>query len=631
MLPYWAAWQVRPRTFEHAYFSPSRYSLPGATHGRLFAGCLPPRRQQAPTEFLAKRLVLALDGIDYRDIVAARTRGLFAGFREPSRLISTFPSISDIAWHEIFRVQAPRGYQRVYYSTANNDVIGAPLDAIRPIEFEERMDMAFDAKFHHLGAYLISNTIARREVDIDVRDFFTISGRSTAYVYNVGPDALQHTRGDLTRYLEHLSQQLAALATTYRQRTGHALEIVVLSDHGHNRANDARFLRVIKALEARGFHTADQLRLPTDVVFSVEGVTTGFGMFAAPDSLPSLARLLADIDGVDIVSLRVSDSVFIVRNATQEARIDRRRPDPRAGAAGDRYRYVPLTGDPLQYLAAIERMRQEGATDADDFADSPTQVRYTATAPYPAAVVRIARGHTVVTLNPAPILVSLADAYRVGLGLVSVANRMRTLGGTHGALGNTNSLGVVMANFRETHDDLTTTVNEQFDGFADLGPVRTPSSGARLTTTSLIGRDPRNVFSVTGAQIFPGAGSELLEVWMTEKQPTWTEDRGMLFVDVRRSRRENQSATGMGTTYLPMSAAIGPNAPSDGWIASPDRRHYLLPLSRVLADALEPNTWYDVRVMLDRVAAAGSNGPIASKTITKLSLRTNTKGELWPY
>lgn len=100
---------------------------------------------------------------------------------------------------------------------------------------------------------------------------------------------------------------------------------------------------------------------------------------------------------------------------------------------------------------------------------------------------------------------------------------------------------------------------------------------------------------------------------------------------VRRSRRENQSATVMGTSYLPMSVAIGPNAPSDGWIASPDQQHYLLPLSRALVDALEPNTWYDVRVMLDRVAAAGSNGPIASKTITKLSLRTNAKGELWPY
>lgn len=589
------------------------------------SGCLPSLRRRAAAPVPARRLVLALDGVDYRDIVAARARGLFAGFREPSRLISTFPSISDIAWHEIFRVLPPRGYQRIYYSAGRNEVVGAALDAIRPIEFEDRMDMAFGAKFHHLGAYLISNTVAKHEVDVATRDFLTINGRSTVYVYNVGPDALQHTRGDLPRYLNHLDAKLTALSAEYLRRTGRPLEIVVLSDHGHNRATEAKFLPVVKALEARGFKSAERLRGPTDVAFSVDGVTTGFGVFATPDSLVPLARLLSEVDGVEMVSLRINDSTFAVRNALQQGRIDRR-----TSSRGDRYRYVAVDGDPLRYAAILDRMRQERALDADGFADGPTWVRYTASAEFPVAVVRIVRGHTVVTLNPAPILVSIADEYRVGLGMVSIANRMRPLGGTHGALSMTNSLGVVMSNFQETRDDLTTTVSNQFNGFADLGDVRIKSSGAKLTNAWLLGRDTRSPFG-SGMPAGIGSTGEALEVWITGKQLAWTDNRGILFVDVRRANHDGPSTALVGTSYLPLPGPTGGPSPLDGWLAAPDRQHYLLPLSKVLVAALEPNTEYDIRVVLDRLASEGSEARVTSKPIAVLNIRTNDKGELWPY
>ena len=87
----------------------------------------------------------------------------------------------------------------------------------------------------------------------------------------------------------------------------------------------------------------------------------------------------------------------------------------------------------------------------------------------------------------------------------------------------------------------------------------------------------------------------------------------------------------MGTSYLPIAGAPVTNALTDGWMAAPNRQRYVSPLSRVLVNALEPSTWYEVRVILDRIAAASSGGSIASKTITKLSVRTNAKGELWPY
>jgi hypothetical protein len=257
-------------------------------------------------------------------------------------------------------------------------------------------------------------------------------------------------------------------------------------------------------------------------------------------------------------------------------------------------------------------------------------VRYTAAADFPAAPVRIVRGHTVVTLNPAPILVSIADDYRVGLGMVSIANRMRPLGGTHGALSMTNSLGVVMSNFQDTRDDLTTTVGDQFNGFADLGDVQIKSSGARLTSAWVLGRDMRSPFGSGFPFAFGGAG-QALEVWITRKQLAWTADRGILFLDVRRAHHEGPSSAVVGTSYLPLPGPLSGPAPLDGWIAAPDRQRYLLPLSKVLVASLEPNTEYEVRIVLDRLASEGSVARVTSKPIAVLSVRTNDKGELWPY
>lgn len=593
----------------------------------LLAACLPSFRRSPSNPVLARRLVLALDGVDYRDIVRARERGLFGSFRPPSRLISTFPSISDISWHEIFGVQPPRGYQRIFYSAAHNEVVGAALDAIRPIEFEDRMDMAFGAKFHHLGAYLISNTIAKHEVDVAVGDFFKFSGRSTVYVYNVGPDALQHTRGDLDKYLAHLDKKLIELQHEYRERTGTPLEIVVLSDHGHNRAEDAKFLPVVKALQARGFRVAEQLNTPNDVAFSVDGVTTGFGVFCARDSVVSLADLLASLDGVDVVTREINDSTFHVIARQQTARIERRRT-----RTGDRFRYVALEGDPLGYASIVAQMKRDRGMDADGFADSPTWIRYTAGAKYPAAPERIARGHTVVTLNPAPILVSLSDDYRVGLGMVSIANRMRPLGGTHGALSETNAVGILMTNFRDTRDDITTYARAQLNGFSDLGPVRYKSSGARLTNTWLISHDTRGPFRVFPDTLLASTPSAAVEVWLTTKTRTWAGERAAFFLELRKlddNKRQLPNSL-VTTSYLPLKAELlDSGAPQ--WLVGEDQLHFALPLSRIGVGMLEPLTNYEIRVVLDRTSAQGADTRAISREIETISLRTTARGELWPY
>ena len=585
----------------------------------LALACVPWRRGPPLVPPVANRLVLALDGVDYRDIVDARARGLFAGFREPSRLISTFPSISDVSWHDIMGVQPPPGYQRIYYSTRQNAVVGELLDAIKPIEYEHRMDFAFGTKFHHLGAYLISNQVARREVDVDVKEFLKRGGRPTIYAYNVGPDALQHTRGNLTKYLAHLDRKLAALQRTYRSRTGRDLEILILSDHGHNRAVSAGFLPVVEALAQQGFHTARTLRDPADVAFSVDGVTTGFGVFAHPDSVARVATLLATLDGVAVVTSRDSAGRYLVRAGSALAEVTTR-------GAGDSavYRYHALRGDPLRYAAVLARMQHDREVSPDGYASAAIWLRYTAAEPFPAAPPRIVRGHTAITLNPAPILVSLDDRMRVGLGAVSVANRLRPLGGTHGALSETNSLGILMASFVDTHDDLTSSVRQQFGGFADLYDPAMHTSSLRLSTPGLLRADRWSSFSGSAG---PAAWSAIPDtepviiLSLSDADRRWAGASPQVRVDIRRT---DSGANGG-------EAVPGSTWPLAQWTASLDGRAFAMIASRLALSQLAPSSAFAVRVAIDRVRGPADRRGAASKVVATLVVRTDANGGIAIY
>src|SRR5436190_24261112 len=79
---------------------------------------------------LPSRLVLLVDGVSYRDVKALqggtgsdsagnkRERAFQGGYFPASRLISTFPSISDTSWPEILGIDPPPGYQRTYFNSA---------------------------------------------------------------------------------------------------------------------------------------------------------------------------------------------------------------------------------------------------------------------------------------------------------------------------------------------------------------------------------------------------------------------------------------------------------------------------------------------------------------------------------
>ncbi len=583
----------------------------------VLPGCSTIRRP-VPAEALPRRAVLALDGVDYRDVMEARQRGRFAAFHPPARLVSTFPSISDIAWHAIFGVYPPAGYQRVYYSARHNSVLGDALSAIRPIEYEERMDHAFDTKFHHLGAYLISWPVARAEVNTDVNHILRTRNRETVYLYNVGPDALQHTRGDVQRYLDHLDERLADLLARYRERTGRELEIVLLSDHGHNRARDAEFAPVVEALATHGFEAARSIAKPNQVAFSVDGVTTGFGVFCAADSVGRVASLLVAMPAVDMVTQRVSDSLFHVARRDDTGGLRRAQITRRRVGGEERYRYVSERGDPLELDSALTRMRSAGVMDGQGYAPASAWVRFTADMRYPVAPVRIVHGHLFATRNPAPILVSLDDRYRVGLGMVSVANRLRPLGGTHGALGLTNAVGMVMSNTVVPHDDVAMHVREQFGGFDDLLDLRVHQPSLTVVDAGMLRNDRLHRRPWADVSALPDSGPVVV-LALPESPERWSGTDGRFRVEVRR--REGGAL---------VHQVILPLAPAARRV---DGTQWAWSAATMGLATLAPAAEYRIEVVLERLRTGGNGAPVVdrSKGVLVTRVRAALDGVPWSY
>jgi hypothetical protein len=97
---------------------------------------------------------------------------------------------------------------------------------------------------------------------------------------------------------------------------------------------------------------------------------------------------------------------------------------------------------------------------------------------YPLALERIVRGLTRVTLNPATILLSLKNGYIHDGWLVNKGSELVSIGGTHGALDDLNSDGIVLCNYVPTHDTSSDQVADLFEGFPQVVNYRAMEDGA---------------------------------------------------------------------------------------------------------------------------------------------------------
>jgi hypothetical protein len=441
---------------------------------------------------LPSRLVLAVDGIAYRDLAKLQngiTRTNFwggqsehraftadEGYFPVSRMISTFPSLSDIAWTDIFGNRPLPGYQRIYFShAANREIFTSGISTT--MEYESQMDWQEPSGFLRGMGYLFPMHAYRREIREMAEHFWQCTNaQPNFYAYIRASDDAQHLDRNIVKMLCRLDGALQDLRARYRAQEGRELQIVILSDHGHNHAGRGERVRLRSFLEDRGYHAAKSINSPCDVVLPDGGIEDWAEINNAPGETEKIAQLLGQLKGVDLVAAVSPDVAgrFIILNSRGERAMFDWRPE------NNFFRYSPAPGDPLNYSSAIEALKKAHMLDSDGFASGDAWLAVTMTSRYPLALERIARGFTRNVLNPATILVSLDNHYVNDGWFTHQGSRLVTCRSTHGALDDLNSNGILLSNFQPTRDTSSDRVAAQFDNFAGIKNYRAQESGAEL-------------------------------------------------------------------------------------------------------------------------------------------------------
>ena len=378
-----------------------------------------------------RRLLLCLDGVPHKVIEAARARGLFASFNEPSCLLSPFPTMTNVALSAMLGATAPLGYESLYFDKQARELRGGVRKYIgwrtpdkKPSSYMDELDYQEPLPFEFL-VYVAPEAVWRADMRRFHERFRRAPQDRDFFAFLKGTDGLLHIRGPerLAVALESLDKILRDIQTFCGDET----EIVLFSDHGMNLQENRR-VHMQTHLRRRGFCLTENLHLRKRHSISVPafGLCGYAALYCAEEEAADVSDALIDLEGVDFAIHRDGASAIVVRGANGAARIHRRK----EGEAVS-FRYEPEgDGDPLQLAPVMRELQSAGKLAHDGFASDADWYARTAAHIYPDALSNLYAslnatrvGHT------ADVLVSLRDGYYYGDSLFS---RLARLAATHG-------------------------------------------------------------------------------------------------------------------------------------------------------------------------------------------------------
>jgi len=367
-----------------------------------------------------RRLLLCLDGVPHKIIEATKGRGLFDGFGPPTRLLSPFPTMTNVALSAMLGASPPAGYESLYFDRGAGELRGGirkylgrrTPDKI-PSSYMDDLDYQEPLPFEFL-IYVAPEKVWRTDMQRfrerfraapQTRDYFAFLKATDGLLHAQGPDRL----GVALESLDEILREIQSYC-------GEETEIVMFSDHGMNLEENRR-VDLKSTLERRGF----------------KAVIPAFGLcsYAAvycpgDDRIPEMARAIAEITGVDFAVYKDGDQV-IVESDRGQARIE---------FQVDSFRYIKVSGDPLELAPFLT----EVATEKEWF-------EKTAGHRYPDAVANIYKSlFSPRVKHTADILVSLKDGYYYGW---SPFGRFVRLAATHGNALQSSSNAFLMSTHRE--------------------------------------------------------------------------------------------------------------------------------------------------------------------------------------
>lgn len=371
-------------------------------------------------------LVLLLDGVAYERIRSLRERGRFRLFRPPTRVISTFPSLTDLAYDSFLGTGPTPGYEAAFFDRAANrltDGAGVYLRGenerwVRHVHY--RLSFFRDVFMYLFPVPTFRGELHRARHALDER---LRSGNRVAVVYILSTDALGHMldREQIEVQLETLDRWLER--ALYERRG--ELEIVVLADHSNSAGAQRRF-QVLRLLRDSGLRVRARLERPGDVVVPLFGLLDMVRFHTYDDTTRRrLIDVLLSRPEVELLAWPDGDDVRVA-GPDGTARIV-----ARSAGAGREYRYASDEGDPLKLESALAELRTRQNADPEGFATAAAWLTATVELAYPAGPPRIWDGLHHLSAERPDLIASLSSGWYVGSGFFAGFVKLQ---GTHGGL-----------------------------------------------------------------------------------------------------------------------------------------------------------------------------------------------------
>ncbi|HMF57549.1 MAG TPA: hypothetical protein VK619_14500 [Pyrinomonadaceae bacterium] len=406
------------------------------------------RTDAGPGVARARRLLLCLDGVPFDVMREAKSRGLFDGFNAPSRLLSPFPTMTNIALSAMLKASVPVGYESLYFDRNSRDLRGGVQKYIGrrtpekiPSTYMDELDYQEPLPFEYL-VYFAPETIFRA----DMKRFREKFGRAPQdrdyFAFLKGTDGLMHMRGkeSLSVALESLDK----LLTEVRSFSGDETEVMLFSDHGMNLEENRR-VHLQTHLRRCGFQITNRLNgagAKLQVVLPAFGLIGFAALFCEEEVAEKLTDALVPLEGIDFSLYRDGENVVGVKGWRGTARIRRSERDGRTF-----YAYEQIEGDPLQLASITESLSADGLLDAEGFASDESWAARTGEHIYPDALDNLYTSIQKTRVrHPADVLVSLKDGYYYGSTLFS---RIVRLAATHGNAMRASTSAFLMSTHRE--------------------------------------------------------------------------------------------------------------------------------------------------------------------------------------
>ncbi|HEX8137099.1 MAG TPA: alkaline phosphatase family protein [Pyrinomonadaceae bacterium] len=376
-----------------------------------------------------RRLLLCLDGVPHEVIEAAKGRGLFEGFGEPSRLLSPFPTLTNVALSRMLGATPPLGYESLYFDRTARELRGGVRKYIgrrtpdkTPSSYMDELDYQEPLPFEFL-VYVAPEAVWRADMRRFRERFRAAPQTRDFFAFLKGTDGLLHIRG--RHRLEAALESLDRILREIQQWCGRETEIVLFSDHGMNLEENRR-VHLQTHLRREGFKVSDHPRERRSVAIPAFGLCGYAALYCADEEdIETTAQALSGLEGVDFSIHRDGERAIRLTGERGTARIERLE-----NGAGVKYRYEQLEGDPLQLSGALRKLGDEGQLDERGFASDTAWYERTAAHIYPDALANLYQSlYEPRVHHTADVLVSMRDGYYYGASLFS---RFVRLAATHG-------------------------------------------------------------------------------------------------------------------------------------------------------------------------------------------------------